>query len=105
MSAAAMEAGVRAERSVRTVIVSDEPLFSAGLKLLLEAVGHDPVFDLDDLTRAGRFCTGERPEWQVVLWVVDCFDRRALAEARAFRESAPLTGLAVLAREVDLDVA
>ena len=50
---------------VRTVIVSDEPLFRGGLKLLLEAVGHDPVFDLDDLTRAGRFCTGERPEWQV----------------------------------------
>jgi DNA-binding NarL/FixJ family response regulator len=100
-----MEPGRRVERSVRTVIVSDEPLFSGGLKLLLEAVGHDPVFELDDLGRAGRFCTGERPEWQVVLWVLECFDRKALAAARAFRQSAPMTGLAILAQEVDLDVA
>lgn len=88
----------------RTIVIADDPLYGAGLKVLLEEAGHGPVFRVDSVERAGRFCGADTEELHHrVLWFADVLDRDTFGADCALRQ-APWTGLCVVARSVGMEL-
>lgn len=88
----------------RTLVVADDPLYGEGLKVLLEEAGHRPVFRVDSVERAGRFCSADTEEHHHrVLWFVDVLDHETFGAGCALRQ-AHWTGICVVARSVGVEL-
>jgi DNA-binding NarL/FixJ family response regulator len=92
------------EPETRTLIVADDPLYGEGVKLLLEGTGHGPVYRVDSIERAYRFCSSDTEyRRHIVLWFVDVLDHETFGPGSGLRQLSS-TGLCVVAESVDVEL-
>lgn len=93
----------RVEPETRILVVTDDPLYGEGVKVLLEESGHSPVFRIDSIERAYRFCSSDNDHRRhIVLWFVDVLDHEAFGAQSGLRQASS-TGLCVVADSVDVE--
>lgn len=94
----------RVEPETRTLVVTDDPLFGEGVRRLLDEAGHGPVFCVDSVQRAQRFCASDTAEQRhIVLWFLDVLDFETF-DAASWLRQAGSTGLCVVAESVDIEL-
>lgn len=86
----------------RTLVVCDDPLYGEGVKVLLEVGSSGPVYSVESIQRAHRFCASDTATRRhTVLWFVDALDHETFGPVSGLRQL-PSTGLCVVANTVDV---
>lgn len=92
----------RDKPETRTLVVTDDPLFGQGVRTLLDEAGHAPVFCVDSIERAHRFCATDTAERRhLVLWFVEDLDHETFGAASGLRRALS-TGLCVVVDSIDV---
>ena len=103
MSDSPAPTSMTAPERLRILIVTEDPLYGQGMRLILEGASPYRSFYVQSMRRAQRFCSQGVDECrEVVLWILDSFDDDAYAEARSLRQACDATGLCILAHRVEL---